>query len=201
MPSHFLEVGRRFRRELSDAPRSRDSPRMSPDRRIKCFERDDLLAALDQSFGKQKSGRQIEVVARRAHGDAERIVADANFQGLFRREIVLFAAELPVVPFGNLRQIHAAVFASQEALVSEGPISNSDVQVADSVWIQSGKRSTDRCLKPDLARPEGVGTGQGALLGVRCTTGNLFFAALEALARQHDSRRGSRISCFELSGR
>ena len=81
MPPHFFEVRRRFRRQLRQhyVPQIlRGCARIT----FESFEREDLRAALDQALGEQKSRRQFEVVPRRAHRDAERICADADFQWL-----------------------------------------------------------------------------------------------------------------------
>ena len=43
------------------------------------FERENLFAGLDEAFGEKKTSGEFEVVARSAHGDAERLVADADF--------------------------------------------------------------------------------------------------------------------------
>jgi len=56
-------------------------------------------------------GPGLEVVPGSAHGHAEGLVAHADFQGFFGGEVVVLAAQLAVVPFGNLRQVHAAGFS------------------------------------------------------------------------------------------
>ena len=101
MASHFIEIRRCVRRELCldyVAAVLRTIRRGT-------FELDDLLAALDQSFGEQKAGGKFQVVPGRAHGDAQRMIANADFERLFTGEIVVLAAQLSVVPLVDLREI------------------------------------------------------------------------------------------------
>ncbi len=64
---------------------------------------ENLLVSLHEAFGEQKPGGQLEVISRRAHRHAQRLFSHADFQRLLGREIVLFAPEISVVPFHNLR--------------------------------------------------------------------------------------------------
>src|ERR1700704_515723 len=52
------------------------------------FQAFDLGAAIDDSFGEQKPGRQFKVVARSTHGDGERRTVHPDFQRLFRDQII-----------------------------------------------------------------------------------------------------------------
>ena len=64
-------------------------------------QRFDIRGASDNSLGKQKPGRQIEFVARCAHGDGDALnrwrgifgVAKANFQWLLHCDSIGFLAE------------------------------------------------------------------------------------------------------------
>ena len=71
----------------------------------------------NDSFGKKKAGSEFLVVARRAHGDRERVLADPNFQGLLDCNFIghafmaaiLFsaddAARTDALPF-SVREVH-----------------------------------------------------------------------------------------------
>jgi hypothetical protein len=72
------------------------------------FEREDLLAGLNDSLGEKKSSGEIEILAGSSHGDRERSLADANFERLLARKGILHAARAPFGPLGNLGQVNAS---------------------------------------------------------------------------------------------
>src|SRR5713226_9050631 len=72
------------------------------------FDGSDLLAALNQPFGKQKPRGKFQIVPRRAHGDAQREFADTDFERLFTDQVILEPAHLAAFPFGDKSQVNAA---------------------------------------------------------------------------------------------
>jgi hypothetical protein len=50
-------------------------------------------------------------VPRRAHRDAQGMLADADLERLFSGQPILLATQLSVVPFGDLSEINTASFA------------------------------------------------------------------------------------------
>ena len=104
MSAHFFEIRHGFRRERG-LNYIASFPRVAFGR---AFKRKDLPGLLHDPFGEEKTGGEFEVVARRAHRDAQGVVADADFERLFGGETIVFAAELSIVPFGHLREPDAA---------------------------------------------------------------------------------------------
>lgn len=79
-----------------------DVPAILPTLFYMVFEYQDLRAALYETFGEKKSRGQFEVVSWSPHGDAQGLFADADFQRLLGRKIVVLAAKFAVVPLRNL---------------------------------------------------------------------------------------------------
>ena len=68
----------------------------------------DVVAVEDDSFGEQEPGRELEIVTRRPHGDADRDAIQADFQRLFDREIIVDPAFAACMPLDNGRSLDAA---------------------------------------------------------------------------------------------
>lgn len=98
---HLFKVGRNFRCDLH----LNDIRRIHARAFRRIFKRENVLAALDDAFCKQKTGCQLEIMARGAHGDTQRTIADADFQRFFRCEEITLAVATTVVPLGDLRKI------------------------------------------------------------------------------------------------
>src|SRR5207302_720870 len=108
------------------------------------FEGDDLFAALDKSFGEQEPRGQLEVVARRAHSNAQGKLAHADLERLLANQIVLEAAQAAILPFGHVRQVDAAR-ARHQRLLRSG-------LYTEQVGLQLGVAIL---LRPDLQRERG----------------------------------------------
>jgi hypothetical protein len=62
----------------------------------------DLLPPIDDAFGVKKSGRQLEIIARRAHRHGHCHIVYPDLERLFGSEIVEHPPVLSVVPLENL---------------------------------------------------------------------------------------------------
>src|SRR5207245_6363303 len=69
-------------------------------------------------FGEQEPRGQLEVVARRAHSNAQGKLAHADLERLLANQIVLEAVQAAILPFGHVRQVDAARARHQRLLRS-----------------------------------------------------------------------------------
>ncbi|SRR5260370_6727205 len=60
-----------------------------------------LTRAADDALGEEKSGRQLTIVARRAHGHREAPRAQANLERLFNREKVLLPVRYKAIDLAD----------------------------------------------------------------------------------------------------
>ena len=110
MAPQLLEIRQRFRAQLGAHNIAPPPIVIASD----ILERDNLLAPLYKTFGKQEARGEFHVVSRRAHCDAERIFADPNFKRLFRSQKIVFSSRGAVIPFRNLRKIDATRCSSHQ---------------------------------------------------------------------------------------
>ena len=103
MSPQLLEIRQRFRAQLGAHNIAPLPIVIASD----TLERDNLLAPLYKTFGKQESRGEFHVVSRRAHCDAERIFADPNFERFLRSQKIVFAGRDAVMPLRNLRKVDA----------------------------------------------------------------------------------------------
>ena len=99
MAAHFFKVGRGFRRQ--DGFHTICAICRIVARRT--FKPYDLLPAFDDPLSEQEARSQLDIVAWGAHGYAQRLPANSDFQRLFGGEAIILATQLAVVPFGDLR--------------------------------------------------------------------------------------------------
>ena len=87
MTPHFFKVRRGLRRQF----RHDDVTWIFPAISRSVFETENLFAPLHEPFGEEKSRGELHVVTRRAHRNAQRIFAHADFERLFGGEIIFFS--------------------------------------------------------------------------------------------------------------